>query len=89
MNDLSRNVGFALIIIGILTALSWFFDPLRQLFHYFWSLPQPLQIGIAIAAIGLVVLFISLLHERWTDRHDDATLKEDYIPPHTTEDSGN
>ncbi|MDA0684010.1 MAG: hypothetical protein O2797_07795 [Bacteroidetes bacterium] len=89
MNNLSRNVGFALIIIGVLTGLSWFIEPLRKLFHFFWMLPRPLQFGSALAAVGLLVLIISLLFERWTDRHDDADLKEDFIPPHSPTDLGN
>ena len=77
MNTHLRTLGAAMIGIGILVFLSYFLDPLRAALEWFQYLPMPLQIGSIVAGIGLVILVISLLRERWKDRHDDAALKDD------------
>ena len=74
-----RTIGSVMVGIGILIILAWMIDPLRALLEWFWVLPVQLQIGGVVAGIGLVVLFISLLGERWASREEDAALKED--PP--------
>ena len=77
MNKHLRTIGVAMIGIGILVFLSYFLDPLRAALEWFQFLPMPLQIGSVVAGIGLIVLLVSLLQERWIDRHDDAALKDD------------
>ena len=77
MNKWIRRTGFALMILGFLITASWFIDPVWELLRHYRLLPVPLQIGFAVAAVGLTVLFISLIAERWTDRDADAALRED------------
>jgi len=72
-----RTLGSALILIGVLIALSYFIEPLKEAFSWYWLLPVPLQIGFGIAGIGLTVVIISLLIERWSDRDADRALRED------------
>lgn len=67
----------ALILVGALIFLSWFVDPVWEILHLFTRLPVPLQFGSAVAAVGLTVLILSLLAERWTDREADAALREE------------
>ena len=87
MNKWIRRTGFALILIGALVFLSWFVEPVWQILQLFNQLPMPLQIGSAVAAVGLTVLMISLLAERWSDREADASLREEEphrpVPPKT------
>lgn len=66
-----------MMVIGFLITASWFIDPVWEVLKHYGMLPVPLQIGIAVAAIGLTVLMISLIAERWTDRDEDAALRED------------
>ena len=86
MNKWIRRTGFALIVLGMLIFLSWFIDPVWQVLQMFNQLPVPLQIGSAVAAVGLTVLILSLVAERWADREADAALREDapYHPPTST-----
>lgn len=77
MNKWIRRTGFALILIGALIFLSWFVEPVWEILHLFNRLPVPLQIGSAVAIIGLTVLILSLLAERWTEREADASLREE------------
>lgn len=77
MNKWARRIGFAFIILGVLITLSWFIDPVWQVLHLFRKLPVPLQLGLGVAAVGLTVLMISLLAERWSDRDADSALRED------------
>ncbi|HAY37299.1 MAG: hypothetical protein P8H65_11450 [Rhodothermales bacterium] len=79
-----RTLGIVMIGIGILTALSYVVEPLRKLLEWFWYLPIQLQIGGVVASIGLVVLFISLLGERWAAREEDASLKDDPHKPNVS-----
>ncbi|MGB1048929.1 MAG: hypothetical protein ACPG3U_04500 [Rhodothermales bacterium] len=81
MNEWIRRTGFALVILGFLITASWFIDPLWEVVSHYRLLPVPLQLGIAIAAIGLTVLMISLIAERWADREADAALREDAPHP--------
>ena len=86
MNKWIRRTGFALIVLGMLIFLSWFIDPVWQVLQMFNQLPVPLQIGSAVAALGLTVLILSLLAERWSDREAEAALREDapHRPPSST-----
>jgi len=81
MNKWARRTGFALFVLGVLITLSWFIDPVWQALQFYGELPVPLQIGFAVAAVGLTVLMISLIAERWTDREADAALREDTPRP--------
>ena len=74
-----RTIGSVLVGIGVLIILSWLIEPLRQLVEWFWVLPIQLQIGGVVAGIGLIIMFTSLLGERWASRAEDASLKDD--PP--------
>ena len=72
-----RRTGFAMMVIGFVITASWFIDPVWEVLRHYNMLPVPLQIGIAVATVGLTVLMISLIAERWTDRDEDAALRED------------
>jgi len=77
MNNHFRTLGASLIVIGVVVAISYFFEPLKEVFSWYWLLPVPLQIGFGIAGIGLTVVIISLLFERWTDREADRSLRDE------------
>ena len=72
-----RYTGFALIFAGALVLLSWAFEPLRRLWPVLLALPLPVRLGLAIAGIGLAILFGSLLAERFNDRKADSALRDD------------
>ncbi len=77
MNRLIRITGFLLIAAGAVVVLTWFIEPLRQLWPWLQQLPLPIQIGFALAGIGLILLLASLLWERWEERDEDRALRED------------
>ena len=77
MNKWIRRTGFDLVVLGMLIFLSWFIDPVWQVLQMCNQLPVPLQIGSAVAAVGLTVLILSLVAERWADREADAAIREE------------
>ncbi len=79
MNRLVRITGFLLIAAGAVVLLTWFIEPLREVWPWLRQLPLPIQIGFALAGAGLVLLVASLLWERWEDREDDRALARDEI----------
>ena len=81
MGSQIRLVGYIVFGAGVLIALSYVITPLRFLVNWLVLLPVPLKIGLGAATFGLVLLFVSLLSERWADRSADAALKEDHHKP--------
>jgi len=66
MIRLLRIVGFLLMAAGLLLAASWFIEPLRELWPLLLELPLPIRIGLAVAGIGLLVVFATVLHDSLT-----------------------
>ena len=77
MIRLLRITGFLLIVAGAIVVLTWFIEPLRGIWPWLRELPLPIQIGFIMAGIGLIILFASLLWERWGEREYDKTLVDD------------
>lgn len=75
MISVLRIVGFLMIGVGLLLAASWFIEPLRQLWPMLLELPLPIRIGLVVAAIGLLVVFGTVIHDRL--RSDPNSLRED------------
>lgn len=73
-----RVVGFLLIGAGAIVLITWAFEPLRAIWPWFLSLPMPVQIGLAIAALGFLVLMGTVLYERFQDRGQDASLRDEF-----------
>jgi ABC-type transport system involved in cytochrome c biogenesis permease subunit len=78
MNQLIRNVGFGLIIVGILLVLAWAIEPVRMFWPWIRGLPLPLQIGFGAAVLGMAVLLSSLISERIRDREKDRELRDEF-----------
>ena len=78
MNRLLRNVGFGLIILGIVLVLVWAIEPLRMVWPWIRGLPLPIRVGVIAAAIGISALFGSLVSERIRDREADKQLRDEY-----------
>ncbi|MDE2652756.1 MAG: hypothetical protein F4087_14500 [Gemmatimonadetes bacterium] len=77
MTRLVRITGFLLIGAGALVLLTWAIRPLRAIWPLLLGLPLAIQIGMGIAALGLVVVMGSLIAERIEDREADRRLLED------------
>ncbi len=77
MNHLLRNVGFGLIVLGIVMVLAWAIEPLRMIWPWIRGLPLPIQIGVLAATVGLAVLLGSLISERIREREADRSLRDD------------
>jgi hypothetical protein len=71
-----RKVGVVMIALGVFLALTYLVAPVQFLFTYLRLLPVPLQIGFGVAGLGLFLLLVSLLSDRWNDREEDASLKD-------------
>ena len=77
MTRLLRITGFLLIAAGALVILVWAIHPLRAIWPWLIALPPAIQIGIGVAALGLIVLMASLIAERIGEREADRALRED------------
>lgn len=74
MTRLLRITGFLLIGTGALVLLVWAIRPLRFIWPALLALPPAIQIGVAVAGLGMVVLMGSLIAERIGDREADRRL---------------
>lgn len=77
MIRLVRITGFLMVAAGALVILTWLIEPLRQIWPFLRSLPWPIQLGLAMAAIGLVVVMGTLIWERLEERESDRSLADD------------
>ena len=74
MNRLVRIVGILLAAAGAVICLAWAIEPLRGIWPWLRSLPWPLQLGMALAGTGFLLLLGSLIWERLDDRKQDREL---------------
>ncbi len=73
----TRIVGFLLIVTGILFLCTWLIKPLRAVWPWLQMLPLPVKIGLIAATAGLLLLFGSLIWERFENRQSDRQLLDD------------
>ena len=76
-----RILGIVLVVLGAFVILTWLIKPLREAWpfavQWFQSLPIAIQIGLAIAAVGFILLFSSIVWERLEDRKKEGSLLDD------------
>ncbi|MEM9800496.1 MAG: hypothetical protein AAGA20_09220 [Planctomycetota bacterium] len=77
MIRLVRITGFLLIGVGLALILTWFVEPLRELWTLVYELPLVVRIGLLMAATGFLVLLGSLIWERYEDRENDRSLLDE------------
>ena len=77
MNRLARNIGVALIVIGMGLLAVWAVRPLRVIWPWVMGLPLLIRIGLIAAAGGLIVLLSSLIVERLGESKADKELLDD------------
>jgi len=74
---LVRILGVLLIGAGAVVLLTWLIEPLRYLWPWLRSLPLALQVGLAAAAVGFILLLGSLIWERLEELEEDKELRKD------------
>jgi hypothetical protein len=77
MTRLIRITGLLLMGVGALLLLVWLIEPLRFVWPWLRQLPWPIQVGVVLAVIGLLLLSGSLLWERMEDAGQDRSLLKD------------
>lgn len=77
MIRLVRIIGFLMMASGGVILVAYAIKPLRALWPWFTSLPLPVQVGIGVAAFGLLVLLGTLIWERLEEREADKALREE------------
>ena len=77
MIKLIRIVGLLLMGVGALLLLVWFIEPLRFVWPWFRALPWPIQLGLGIAAMGLLLLTGTVIWERFEDAGSEKSLRDD------------
>ena len=71
-----RRIGFGMIVLGAVVIVLYVVPSFRWVWIWFKTLPGPIRFGLGVSAVGLVILFLNLLRERWTDRHADRALRD-------------
>ncbi len=77
MIRLVRILGILMIAAGAVVLLTYLIEPLREVWPWLRQLPTPIQIGFALAGVGLLILLGSLIWERWEERENDRSLLDD------------
>ena len=77
MIRLIRIIGLMLMGAGAVLLLVWFIKPLRFVWPWIRELPWPIQAGLAIGTIGLLLLSGSIIWERLEDVEGDKSLHDD------------
>ena len=77
MIRLVRITGFLMVVAGALVILSWLIEPLREIWPLVRALPWPIQLGLGMAGLGLLVVLASLLWERMESRETDRELLDE------------
>ncbi|MGK7297236.1 MAG: hypothetical protein ACNS61_15660 [Candidatus Wenzhouxiangella sp. M2_3B_020] len=75
MTSVLRIAGVMMMVAGGLLMASWFVEPLRALWPWLLDLPLPIRIGLAVSALGLLIVFATVVHDRL--RADDRSLREE------------
>lgn len=78
MNTLLRNLGFGLMVGGVLLILIWAIEPLRAIWPWLLQLPLLIRVGVVAGTLGLVVLLSTLISERIRDREADQQLRDEF-----------
>jgi hypothetical protein len=79
MIRLVRTTGLLLIAAGAVLLLTWLIEPLRMFWPWFRAFPLPVQLGTGAAALGLIIVLASLIHERLEDRAEDRDLLDEFV----------
>lgn len=74
MISVLRIAGVMMMIAGGLLMASWFIEPLRALWPWLMNLPLPVRIGLVVSALGLSIVFATVVHDRL--RADDRSTRE-------------
>ena len=74
MIRLIRILGFMLIGGGAISVVTWLIKPLRFLWPWLRQLPLPVQIGLAAATFGFLLLLGSLIWERLEDHEKEKDM---------------
>lgn len=71
-----RRIGLGMMVLGAIVIVLYIIPSFRWIWLYFKTLPGPIRFGLGVSAVGLAILFLNLLRERWTDRHADRALRD-------------
>ena len=77
MIRLIRIMGVLMMALGVIILLAWFIKPLRAIWPWLLKLSWPLQVGLAAAAVGFLLLLGSLIWERLEEREKDRSLLDE------------
>lgn len=77
MIRLVRVVGVLLAVTGAIICVLYAIPALRAVWPWLLELPWPLQLGLGLAALGLLILIGSLIWERFEDRESDRQLLDE------------
>jgi hypothetical protein len=71
-----RRIGFAMMVLGIVLIILYIIPSFRWAWLWFKLLPGPVRFGLGVSAVGLTILMLHLVWERWRDRDADRALRD-------------
>ena len=78
MSDLLRNIGFGLMVGGVVLVLIWAIEPFRTVWPWLLQLPILIRIGVVAGILGLAILMVTLISERVRNRDADRDLRDEF-----------
>ncbi len=72
-----KKIGFTLIVLSLVVLLACLLEPLKEAWDSFWAMGTLPKLAIGLGVIGFLFLLVSLITERWQERGQDQSLRDE------------
>ncbi|MDP6929752.1 MAG: hypothetical protein QF412_08635 [Planctomycetota bacterium] len=72
-----KKIGFTLIVLSLVVLLACLLEPLKEAWDSFWAMGALPKLAIGLGVIGFLFLLVSLITERWQERGQDQSLRDE------------
>ncbi len=72
-----KKIGFTLIVLSLVVLLACLREPLKEAWDSFWAMSTLPKLAIGLGVIGFLFLLVSLITERWQERGQDQSLRDE------------
>lgn len=72
-----KKIGFTLIVLSLVVLLACLLEPLKEAWDSFRAMSTLPKLAIGLGVIGFLFLLVSLITERWQERGQDQSLRDE------------